>query len=68
MLPYLTKQRDSKIMREFSYKKTLVKTSYNKRNPNNRVIAWDVFYLGSYIDTFSTLKEVKAFIDEKANT
>lgn len=67
MLPYLKTQRCSKIYREFSYKKTL-KDSINKKKELHKVIAWDVFYMGSYITTLDTLKEVRHFIDEKANT
>ena len=69
MLKHLTRRRilQSEKLRNFKYQKTVV-PSRSKSRPKDGRIAWDVFYNDSYIMSFDTLKEVKYFITEKANT
>lgn len=79
MLEHLSKNRESDKFRGFSYRKKLVDRTRTKvviypsgnkgvRHIKSKVIAWDVMFHGKVLTEFDTLKEVKHYINEKANT
>lgn len=59
------KPYDQRKLAEFSYRRTIV-ASDNKAHPKQLRRAWEVTYLGSPVETFKTLKDVKRFIFDKA--
>lgn len=67
MMKHLARVRESQKYKEFKYRKTL-KDAISKRGEKSKVIAWEVMYNDSYICTLDTLKEVKQYIEHKANT
>lgn len=76
MLDFLVRPRESDKFRGFSYRKKLVSRSYKytwkktgrTETRKTSTIAWDVFYQDTHLAEFDTLKEVKHYISEKANT
>ena len=64
MLKHLARPRISDVYKEFTYTRILVPSKITK----HKIINWEIHFNGSYVITLETLKEVKRFISEKANT
>lgn len=64
--PRVLSGKDGKndALREFTYTKTLAPCR-NRQRPQNKRIAWDIFYKDEFVIQMGTLLEVKEFIKEK---